>query len=180
MNALRRAWKAEHGDDSVIGLAPSAAAAQVLADDLGIETENIAKWLHDHTTQGLSFRAAQLVIVDEASLAGTLTLDRITSHASQVGAKVLLVGDWAQLTAVDAGGAFGLLVRDRDDTPELVDVRRFHHEWERRASLGPRIGDTTVIDTYQAHGASTTAIPTPCSILPTQPGLMTSPQVVPA
>lgn len=152
MNALRRAWEAEHGDDSVIGLAPSAAAAQVLADDLGIATENTAKWLYDHTAQGLSFRAGQLVIVDEASLAGTFTLDRITSHANQVGAKVLLVGDWAQLAAVDAGGAFGLLVRDRDDTPELVDVRRFHHEWERRASLGLRIGDTTVIDTYQAHG----------------------------
>jgi len=29
----------------VIGLAPSAVAAQVLADELGIETENTAKWL---------------------------------------------------------------------------------------------------------------------------------------
>ncbi len=152
MNALRRAWEAEHGTGSVVGLAPSAAAAQVLADDLGIATENTAKWLHDHTTQGLSLRAGQLVIVDEASLAGTLTLDRITSHAADVGAKVLLVGDWAQLAAVDAGGAFGLLVRDRDDAPELVDARRFHHEWERRASLGLRAGDTTVIDTYQDHG----------------------------
>lgn len=152
MNALRRAWEVEHSAGSVVGLAPSAAAAQVLADDLGIGTENTAKWLHDHTAHGLAFRAAQLVIVDEASLAGTLTLDRITSHANQVGAKVLLVGDWAQLTAVDAGGAFGLLVRDRTDTPELVDVRRFHHQWERHASLGLRIGNTSVIDTYQAHG----------------------------
>src|SRR5690606_19326063 len=83
MNALRRAWEAEHEAGSVVGLAPSAAAAQVLADDLGIATENTAKWLHDHTTLGLSFRAGQLVIVDEASLAGTLTLDRITSCANQ-------------------------------------------------------------------------------------------------
>ena len=29
----------------MIGLAPSAAAAQVLGDELGIETENTAKWL---------------------------------------------------------------------------------------------------------------------------------------
>jgi hypothetical protein len=36
MNALRRAWEAEHGSGSVVGLAPSAVAAQVLADDLGI------------------------------------------------------------------------------------------------------------------------------------------------
>lgn len=56
-----------------------------------------------------------------------------------------------ELAAVDAGGAFGLLVRDRDDAPELVDVRRFHHDWERHASLRLRVGDTDVIDTYQAH-----------------------------
>ena len=31
MNALRRAWEAEHGTGSVIGLAPSAVAAQALA-----------------------------------------------------------------------------------------------------------------------------------------------------
>ncbi|MFV0307090.1 MAG: MobF family relaxase [Desertimonas sp.] len=152
MNALRRAWEAEHGDGSVIGLAPSAAAAQVLADDLGIGTENTAKWLYDHTTAGLNFEPGQLVIVDEASLAGTLTLDRITHHAAEVGAKVLLVGDWAQLAAVDAGGAFGLLVRDRDDAPELIDVRRFNHDWERHASLRLRVGDPNVIDTYDDHG----------------------------
>jgi hypothetical protein len=47
MAGLRAAWEAEHGPGSVIGLAPSAVAAQVLADELGIETENTAKWLHE-------------------------------------------------------------------------------------------------------------------------------------
>src|SRR5690606_29459570 len=40
MSALRRAWEREHGRGSVVGLAPSAVAAQVLTDDLGIATEN--------------------------------------------------------------------------------------------------------------------------------------------
>ncbi|MDR1428488.1 MAG: AAA family ATPase, partial [Bifidobacteriaceae bacterium] len=39
--------------------------------------------------------------------------------------KVLLVSDWAQLQAVDAGGAFTLLVADWYDAPELVDMHRF-------------------------------------------------------
>jgi conjugative relaxase-like TrwC/TraI family protein len=151
MNALRRAWEARHGAGSVIGLAPSAAAAEVLGDDLGIATENTAKWLHDHDSTGAQLTSGQAVIIDEASLAGTRTLDRITTHAAQVGAKVLLVGDWAQLAAVDAGGAFGLLVRDRPDPPELSDVRRFAHPWERDATVRLRTGDPTVIDTYQAH-----------------------------
>ena len=152
MQALRRAWEAAHGPASVVGLAPSAAAAQVLADELGIATENTAKWLHDHQAGTTRLHQGQLVIVDEASLAGTITLDRLTSHAAQVGAKVLLVGDWAQLAAVDAGGAFALLVRDRDDAPELTDVRRFHQPWEADASLRLRVGDEAVIDTYAHHG----------------------------
>ena len=48
MAGLRAAWEAEHGAGSVLGLAPSAAAAEVLAEELGIETENTAKWLHEH------------------------------------------------------------------------------------------------------------------------------------
>ncbi|AQP52396.1 MobF family relaxase [Janibacter sp. FSL W8-0316] len=151
MNALRRAWEKEHGQDSVVGLAPSAVAAQVLADDLGIATENTAKWWQNHLIHGTDFKAGQLVIIDEASLAGTLSLDRITHLAERAGVKVLLVGDYAQLQSVDAGGAFGLLVGDRDGAPELVDVHRFTNEWEKTASLALRHGRTEVIDTYLDH-----------------------------
>ncbi len=152
MSALRRAWEHEHGAGSVVGLAPSAVAAQVLADDLGIQTENTAKWWEAHQRTGATFRADQLVIVDEASLAGTLSLDRITNLAAEAGAKVLLVGDYAQLQSVDAGGAFSLLVHDREDAPELVDVHRFTNDWEKTASLGLRHGRVEVIDAYLDHG----------------------------
>ncbi|MBC9944760.1 relaxase domain-containing protein [Leucobacter sp. cx-328] len=151
MSALRQAWEKEHGQGSVVGLAPSSSAAQVLSDDLGIATENTAKWWQTHLQTGETFQAGQLVIVDEASLAGTLSLDRITHLAAEAGAKVLLVGDYAQLQSVDAGGAFGLLAHDRDDVAELVDVHRFTHEWEKRASLELRHGHTEIIDTYADH-----------------------------
>ncbi|KJL23476.1 Multifunctional conjugation protein TraI [Microbacterium oxydans] len=151
MRALRTAWEREHGRGSVVGLAPSAVAAQVLADDLGITTENTAKWWDTHQRTGATFRKGQLVIIDEASLAGTLSLDRITALADQAGAKVLLVGDSAQLQSVTAGGAFSLLVHDRDDAPELVDVHRFVNEWEKTASLDLRHGRTAAIDIYADH-----------------------------
>lgn len=152
MTALRKAWEAEHRRGSVVGLAPSAVAADVLGQELGIAAENTAKWLHDHTTGSVRFEAGQLVVIDEASLAGTRTLDAITAHAAQVGAKVLLVGDWAQLHAVDAGGAFSLLVHDRDDVAELADVHRFSHGWEKTASLHLRHGRPAAIDAYLTHG----------------------------
>ncbi len=194
---LRAAWERAHGPGSVIGLAPSAAAAEVLARELGIGCENTAKWLAEHRRRADrnawitalrrrlaqldgagpatpartaarhilrrrlhsalaedrdgQFHTGQLVIIDEASLAGTLTLDELVSAARHAGAKVLIAGDWAQLSAIDAGGAFGLLARDRDHVPELAEVRRFTHRWEKRASLHLRIGDTRAIDAYRSH-----------------------------
>ncbi len=190
MGGLRTAWEHQYGAGSVIGLAPSATAAEVLAEQVGIPTENTVKWVTENTrnTQRLatintlradrsrmqpmnrtialhrqheqlcaeirrwSLRAGQLVVVDEASLAGTFTLDALVTHARRTGAKVVLVGDWAQLSPVEAGGAFHLLVHDRDSVPELSDVHRFTHPWERTASVDLRAGVPDTIDTYQGHG----------------------------
>ena len=191
MAGVRAAWEATYGPGSVVGLAPSAAAADVLADAVGVPTENTAKWLAEQANQpqrrarldhhaALLNRASptlatrrlrdqatrllaeyrcwaltpgRLVIIDEASMAATRDLDQITQQAAAAGAKMLLVGDWAQLSPVQAGGAFKLLATDRDDTPTLHDVRRFRHEWERDASLALRDGKLSAADTYIRHGS---------------------------
>jgi hypothetical protein len=188
MAGLRAAWEAEHGAGSVLGLAPSAAAAEVLAEALGIETENTAKWLHEHRQEAerlekvahlrealrssgmlgrrsapraqldraiqevvrWRLRAGQLVIVDEASLLGTFALDELVSAARDARAMVVLVGDPNQLSAIDAGGMFAALVRDRGGlVPELTDVRRFVNAWEKKASVELRTGSPGAIDTYE-------------------------------
>jgi conjugative relaxase-like TrwC/TraI family protein len=192
MAALRSTWEAQHGPGSVIGLAPSAAAAEVLGDELGIDTENTANGLHEHRRQPVrqaklnelrqllaahtftptgqatirrhldqvqsdldrwKLKAGQLVIVDEASLAGTFALDELATAAADAGAKLLLVGDDAQLSAVEAGGMFKTLVADRDGhAPTLTDVRRFKADWEKQASLLLRAGDPAAVDAHHAHG----------------------------
>jgi hypothetical protein len=159
MRALRTAWEATHGAGSVIGLAPSAAAAAELGSALGIGCENTAKWIH-HTTRPATtepgvppqfqLRAGQLLIVDEASLAGTLVLDELRRQTVAAGAKLLLVGDHRQLSAISAGGAFGLLATETGAV-ELTSLWRFRHAWEAQATRLLRVGDPTVIDTYQAH-----------------------------
>jgi conjugative relaxase-like TrwC/TraI family protein len=193
MAGLRVAWEVEHGAGSVTGLAPSAAAAEVLGDDMGIDTDNLAKWLYEHRQHGQRFReleqlrekvrlvgfkgrvpspalaasirqreetlirwslrTGQLVVVDEASLASTFALDELMSAALDARAKVVLVGDWAQLSSVDAGGMFRTLVRDRGDgAATLADVRRFRANWEKQASLGVRSGKSSALATYATHG----------------------------
>lgn len=151
MNALRKAWRKEHGARTVLGLAPSATAAAVLAADLGIPCENTAMWLTQHALGRAGFRRGQLIIIDEATLADTATLDQITVLAADAGAKVLLVGDWAQLQSVDAGGAFSMLAHARPDAPELTEVHRFTHAWEKTASLALRAGAPESITAYARH-----------------------------
>ncbi|GAA1874265.1 MobF family relaxase [Myceligenerans crystallogenes] len=161
LRALRRTWSARFGPGSVVALAPSAAAASVLSRELGLRADNTAKWLHEHDRGRAAFRRNQLVIIDEATLADTNTIDRITRLAVAAGAKVVLVGDPAQLQSVDAGGAFGLLVEhrrraaatgDRDAVvAELSEVRRFTSAWEKTASLHLRDGKPEVIDVYDQH-----------------------------
>jgi ATP-dependent exoDNAse (exonuclease V) alpha subunit len=191
MAGLRVVWETQHGAGSVLGLAPSAGSAEVLATELGIDTENLAKWLYEHrqetawlakirTLHGQlrslpagsrtrtplrqritaaedeaarwRLRAGQLVIVDEASLAGTFALDELVSAAATAGAKVVLVGDQGQLSSVEAGGMFAALVRDRAGfAPELTDVHRFHHAWEKRASVELRAGSPDAVDAYEDH-----------------------------
>ena len=126
---------------------------RMLAESLGIGTENTAKWIHETTTRELHtaefhLRAGDLVIVDEASIAGTMSLDVLRGQAEQAGAKLLLVGDWAQLSAVDAGGAFGMLARHRDNPPELLEIHRFTNRWEAAASTLLRLGNKAGLRPY--------------------------------
>jgi AAA domain/TrwC relaxase len=189
MRGLRAVWERQFGSGTVVGLAPSAAAAQVLAEEFGVATENTSKWLTEQARQPdrlreidqlraklnragpsmstamlrkridklsadvdkWSLRSGQLVVVDEASLAGTFALDTLTEQARNAGAKVVLVGDWAQLSPVEAGGAFHMLVHDRDLAPELADVRRFTHVWEKAASIDLRVGRPEAVDAYEAR-----------------------------
>jgi hypothetical protein len=47
LSGLLVAWEEEHGLGSMKGLAPSASAAANLSEELGIPTENTAKWLSE-------------------------------------------------------------------------------------------------------------------------------------
>jgi ATP-dependent exoDNAse (exonuclease V) alpha subunit len=97
-------------------------------------------------------RAGRLIIVDEASLAATFALDELVGAAHQAGAKVLLVGDGAQLTGIEAGGMFATLAAERgSDVAHLSDVRRFSNRWEKSSSVELRAGREAAVDAYLAQ-----------------------------
>jgi hypothetical protein len=154
MRALTSAWAQDGGQ--VIGLAPSAAAAAVLGEQTGIHADTLAKltWSLQHNQ--LPDWAARigprtLVIIDEAGMADTLTLDRVVHFVTAMGGSVRLVGDDQQLAAIGAGG----ILRDIKHTHgslQLTELHRFTHPAEAAATLALRDGDPASLDFYLDHG----------------------------
>jgi conjugative relaxase-like TrwC/TraI family protein len=142
----------EQAGYTVIGLAPSAMAAEVLHSEAGIASETLAKFLLDLERENprSQLSAHSVVILDEASMARTDDLARLVAAVEAADAKVILVGDPFQLGAVGPGGLFRTLVADHG-AAELESVRRFANAWERAASLRLRAGDPMVLPVYLRH-----------------------------
>ena len=142
----------EQAGYAVIGLAPSAMAAEVLQSESGIPSETLAKFLLDldRERSGVQLSSRSVVVLDEASMARTDDLARLAIAIEAANAKVILVGDPFQLGAVGPGGLFRTLVADHG-AAELESVRRFTNTWERAASLRLRASDPMVLPVYLRH-----------------------------
>jgi conjugative relaxase-like TrwC/TraI family protein len=139
----------------VFGVAPSAIAASVLAEETGAQADTIDKLLTEHRTghpkSAFDLPAGATVIVDEAGMLATAKLAELIRLAEQNQWRVAMVGDPLQFSAVGRGGMFGMLV-DTHGGIELDRVHRFSNNWERAASLQLRRGDPAVADLYEREG----------------------------
>ena len=159
MRALTLAWTEDGGQ--VLGLAPSAAAAAVLAEQTGIRADTLAKltWSLEHgdlPDWAAAVGPSTLVIIDEAGMADTLSLDTAVQFAIDRGASVRLVGDDQQLAAIGAGG----VLRDIKHTHgalQLTELHRFTNPAEAAASLALRDGDPRRSTSTLITAASTSA-----------------------
>ena len=185
MNALTGAWT--EGGGTVVGLAPSAAAAGQLGDAIapnrarrdghaGVDsapdaTDSPADLrtgrVHTDTLARLTFAVANqgrfampawveaigpdtLVVIDEAGMADTVSLDQAIGFVLGRGGSVRLIGDDQQLAAIGAGG----VLRDITATHgalQLSELMRFADPAEGAASLALREGDTTALGFYLDH-----------------------------
>ncbi len=131
------------GAKRVVGLAPTAVAARAMGEEAGMPARTLAWFLarHREAADGLvapealaALRrrfAGTVLVLDEASMVGTVDMQALMRIAETLGVgRLVLVGDTAQLRAVDAGGPFRLLQRAgmpiavmdeilRQRTPEL-------------------------------------------------------------
>ncbi len=115
------------------GLAPSAVAARVLAREAGIPSRTLQYFLTrfgdlsdpERLARGRADYAGAVLAVDEASMIDTVRMEALLRIARELGvARVALVGDTAQLKAVDAGQPFRLLQKAGMATATMDEVLR--------------------------------------------------------
>jgi conjugative relaxase-like TrwC/TraI family protein len=132
LEAVREAYESSH--IPVIGLAWQGQAADVLQRDAGIPSETAALLL-DRLARGYedAIPAGAVIVCDEASMMPTRALERLASEAAQRCARLILVGDRAQLPAIDAAGGFAALA-DRLGSAELTENRRQRTDLQRQVA----------------------------------------------
>jgi ATP-dependent exoDNAse (exonuclease V) alpha subunit len=147
-SAAGEVWRSENR--RVMAVAVAGKKAVDLASDLGEGTGHltVSQFLARSESGRLSLRDTDVIVLDEASMVST---DQWAALATAIGttATVVLLGDDAQLPAINAGGLWPLLARGG---PELTEVHRTRSVWEREATTDLRHGrSTTAFTAYAAH-----------------------------
>lgn len=167
MQVLTTAWHS--GGGTVLGMAPTAAAAAVLGESIGTRAETVDKLLdvidrHTPSPNGpaiasdhppslpqwvLDIDDRTLVIVDEHVKLGNTKRLRLLQFLSGRGATVRCIGDDKQLPAIEAGGAdIDMNAASPEQTLTLSHVVRFASTAEATASIGLREGDPSALAWY--------------------------------
>jgi hypothetical protein len=97
-------------------------------------------------------RRDSVLLIDEAGMVDSAALARLIDHAREADAKLVLIGDPAQLGEIEAGGLFGSLV-SRTDPVFLEEVIRHEHELDRENARRIREGQgAEAIEAYRSEG----------------------------
>lgn len=150
LGVAREAW--ESAGYNVRGAALSGIAAEGLENSSGIASRTIASLEHNWSQGREHLTSRDVLVIDEAGMVGTRQMERVLSHAAEVGAKVVLVGDASQLQAIEAGAAFRSIA-ERIGSIEITDIRRQREDWQRDATRHLATGRTgEALAAYREQG----------------------------
>ena len=145
------AARAEHlTGHATFGIAVSGSTAQRLGQDspaLAGRTLTLDALVARVQNGRLDLDERTTIFFDEAGMADTSRLDRLTEVVDRAGAKLVAIGDGAQLPSIGAGGMFDRLT-DIAPSAALSNVRRTLDPAEQRAWADLRAGRS---DRAMAH-----------------------------
>ncbi|MBA4307358.1 MAG: exonuclease V subunit alpha [Sphingopyxis sp.] len=133
------AREAEARGVPVVTLAPTASAAMVLGEALGVRSDTVARHLLSPERPSQGQPAAW--IVDEASLLSARDTAKLFDLAKKQNARVILVGDVKQLGSVEAGAAFAQLQGAGMEVAKLSEIVRQTNTATKDAVLASIEGD---------------------------------------
>ena len=148
--AAARGWSS--AGDRLRVAAPTWRAANVLRSE-GLPATSVASLLAEFDRAAARGDAALarggVLVVDEAGMVDSRALARLIDHAQEAEAKLVLIGDPAQLGEIEAGGMFAAIAA-RTEPVVLDEVIRHRHELERDAAKLIRSGEgREAISVYQ-------------------------------
>ena len=130
LKVAQQLWK-EAGYE-VLGFAPTGRAAQNLSES-GIKSQTLHRFLYQFEQGRCQFNSRTVLVLDEAGMVDIGRMDRFLQAVETLGVKAVVVGDGAQLQAIEAGDAFRLVTKHVEPFV-MVDVRRQLQDWQREAT----------------------------------------------
>ena len=149
----------EAGGYRVLGTSTSGQAARTLHQEAGITSATLASllWRLDH--HQLTFDQGTVVVLDEAAMTADADLLRLTVGIERNGAKLVLVGDQRQLSAIGPGGAIAALLERRPEIVTVLDDNVRQTDPDERAAIA-ELRDGSVpasVDWYARAGRTAIA-----------------------
>lgn len=117
---------------AVYGLTPTGKAAQNL-EQSGIRSSTLHKFLKSYEEGRCQYNENSVLVLDEAGMVDMERFEKLLGAAKDLGVKLIIVGDGAQLQPVEAGPAFRL-VTARLGKAELTTVLRQKEDWQKEAT----------------------------------------------
>lgn len=148
------------GKTTTLGAAAAAWTAAELSAATGTPADTVAKWRHEQPRIGFlppeharRWRAGPrtVLLVDEAAMLATDDLAALTAATRAGRAKLVLVGDPAQIGPVEQAGGLLPALAARIGAVELSGIRRFTQPWEAHATRALRQGNPAVWVRYADH-----------------------------
>jgi conjugative relaxase-like TrwC/TraI family protein len=121
--------------------APTWRAANVMRAE-GLAAQSTASLLAelDRAEMGEGLERGSVLLVDEAGMVDSASLARLIDHADAAQARLVLVGDYEQLSEIESGGLFRAIA-ERGDPITLDEVIRHRFDAEREGAKRIREGE---------------------------------------
>ena len=136
----------------VQGIALSGIAADGLSKDAGIQSRTIESFLYAVDQRNLTLNENDVIVMDEAGMTDSVSMMAVLKSVREARAKLVLIGDHAQLQPVGPGASFRALL-ERLGFAEIQTVYRQKEPWQKDATVHLSSGRVAeALNAYETHG----------------------------